>query len=385
MIDTMFVALLLALAIGWWLGRYGLPRFSHPWIRPRSQQYLKGFTYLINEQSDAAVDSFLAQLDVNPKTLEMHIAIGTMLRRKGELDRAIRVHQNLLESRSLNASELSLAQLELARDFYSAGILDRVEGILCDMINGGTRYKEEALHLLLDVYRDLQQWQDALDTANTLRKVSPSAAAIKGLSEAMGHYCCQLAEESLEKDNTNEAERHIANALSYDPGCARATILAASIAVGVEGEAVAKRALYKVADQDVSLFSEAVKVLERLPVDETSLHVVQQAHQRYPSQSAFLYLYQATDTLQGEAASQQLLLDEVSTHPSLTALDTYLARQPVEKTNAEVRGVVRHTLQSILSRRDRYLCRHCGFRGSQLHWLCPKCKRWGEIRQRYGL
>ncbi len=385
MIDTMFVALLVALAIGWWLGRYGVPRFSLPWIRPRSQQYLKGFTYLINEQSDAAVDSFLAQLDVNPKTLEMHIAIGTMLRRKGELDRAIRVHQNLLDSRALNAIEMSLAQLELARDFYSAGILDRVEGILCDMINRGARYKEEALHLLLDVYRDLQQWQEALDTANHLRKVSPSTAAVKGLSEAMGHYCCQLAEDALENNKTVEAEKHIANALSYDPCCARATILAASISIASEGDEAAKKTLYKIVEQDVSLFSEAVKVLSSLPLDETSMRVVKQAHQRYPSQSAFLYLYQATDALQGEEAAQRLSLDEVSTRPSLTALDTYLARQPVDKTNAEVRGVVRHTLQSILSRRDRYVCRNCGFRGSQMHWLCPKCKRWGEIRQRYGL
>ena len=130
----LYVVLVLALAIGWWLGKYGLPNLPFSWQRPRSHQYLKGFTYLINEQSDAAVDSFLSQLDVNPKTLEMHIAIGSMLRRKGELERAIRIHQNLLESATLSDAELSLAQLELARDFYSAGILDRVENILSDMV-----------------------------------------------------------------------------------------------------------------------------------------------------------------------------------------------------------------------------------------------------------
>jgi lipopolysaccharide biosynthesis regulator YciM len=151
------------------------------------------------------------------------------------------------------------------------------------------------------------------------------------------------------------------------------------------GEAQAKQQLLCVADQDVSLFSESVVELELLSFEPETLQAVDRVHQHQPSQSSFIYLYKAISALQDEAAAQQFLLREVSARPSLTALDTYLERQPVEKTNAEVRGVVRHTLQAMLARRDRYVCRNCGFRGNQMHWLCPKCKRWGEIRQRYGL
>jgi len=383
--DMLYVVLVLALAIGWWLGKYGLPNLPFSWQRPRSHQYLKGFTYLINEQSDAAVDSFLSQLDVNPKTLEMHIAIGSMLRRKGELERAIRIHQNLLESATLSDAELSLAQLELARDFYSAGILDRVENILSDMVNRDSLYRQEALHLLLDVYRDLQQWQDALDTANILRRLLSSAEEIKGLSDAMAHYCCQLAEEAIEQSHDADGEKCLAKAFSYDANCVRASILKARLIRKTAGEAQAKQQLLCVADQDVSLFSESVVELELLSFEQETLQAVDRVHQHQPSQSSFIYLYKAISALQDEAAAQQFLLREVSARPSLTALDTYLERQPVEKTNAEVRGVVRHTLQAMLARRDRYVCRNCGFRGNQMHWLCPKCKRWGEIRQRYGL
>lgn len=385
MSGTLYALLVLALGIGWWLGKYGWPHWSMPWRRPRTKQYLKGLTYLINEQSDAAVDSFLAQLDVNPKTLEMHIAIGSMLRRKGELDRAIRIHQNILESGSLNTKEMSLAQLELARDFYSAGILDRVETILLDMIQRGARYQIEAHNLLLNVYRDLQQWQDALDTAVTLRRLSISATELKKLSEAMGHYCCELALEAIEQHQIRLAESHLQQALLYHPSCVRATIMAATLAEGIEGVEAAKQRLYKIVEQDVSLFSEAINVLATMEVDEATIQVVRSAHQLHPSLSAFQYLYAATCSQAGEEAAQQFLLEEVSTRPSITALDRYLEHQPLNKTNQDVRGIVRHTLQRILTRRDRYVCRHCGFRGSHMHWLCPKCKRWGEIRQRYGL
>lgn len=381
----LYFVLLLALAIGWWLGRHGLPTWSLSWRRPRTKQYLKGLTYLINEQSDAAVDTFLAQLDVTPKTLEMHIAIGSMLRRKGELDRAIRVHQNILESQALSAKELSLAQLELARDFYGAGILDRVETILLDMVQQGSRYQVEAHQLLLKVYRDLQQWQDALDCAVTLRRLMSSASDIKELSEAMGHYCCELALEAIEAKQLQRAEKHLDDALTYDPNCVRATILAATLATGNEGIVSAKQRLFKIVEQDISLFSEAINVLATMPVDDEALHIIEQAHHQYPSLSAFKYVLAATQARGSEQAVQQFLQGEVSARPSITALDCYLAFQPVDKTNQEVRGVVRQTLKSIMSRRDRYACRYCGFRGRQMHWLCPKCKRWGEIRQRYGL
>ncbi|MEY3017169.1 MAG: hypothetical protein RL336_304 [Pseudomonadota bacterium] len=383
--EALILVIFLAIAIGWWLGRYGLPSLRFSWRRPRTKEYLKGFTYLINEQSDAAVDAFLDQLDVTPKTLEMHIAIGTMLRRKGELDRAIRVHQNLLESRTLGATELSLAQLELARDFYSAGILDRVESILSDMVRGQTSYYKEAMRLLIDVYQDMQQWQDALDIATQLRRHISSTEETRRLCESMGQYCCELAEEAIAREASQEAEAYIQQALTYYPGCVRASILAATLATKRGDEASAKLHLYKVADQDVSLFSEAVDNLSNLTVDEKSVDVVRRAHQAHPSHSAFVYLYNAINQQQGEEEAQHFLEGEVSSRPSLTALDTYVAHQSVHKTDTEVRGVVRHTLQTIMGRRDRYICLHCGFRGNQMHWLCPKCKRWGDIRQRHGL
>jgi lipopolysaccharide biosynthesis regulator YciM len=383
--EALILVIFLAIAIGWWMGRYGLPSLRFFWQRPRTKEYLRGFTYLINEQSDTAVDTFLDQLDVTPNTLEMHIAIGTMLRRKGELDRAIRVHQNLLESQSLDASELSLAQLELARDFYSAGILDRVESILCDMVRDQTSYFKEAMRLLIDVYQDMQQWQDALDIATQLRRQISSSEETKRLCEAMGHYCCELAEEAIAKDLPKEAEDKIQQALTYYPGCVRASILAASLACRQGDEASAKLHLYKVADQDVSLFSEAIDHLSNLTIDEKSVDIVRKAHQAHPSHSNFVYLYNAINQQQGEEEAQHFLESEVSSRPSLTALDTYVAHQSFHKTDAEVRGVVRHTLQTIVARRDRYICLHCGFRGNQMHWLCPKCKRWGDIRQRHGL
>jgi len=388
---ALFVTLFVALAFGWALGKFGTPRRINFWRRPRSEAYLKGLTYLINEQSDAAVDSFISQLDVSPKTLEMHLSIGSLLRRKGEIDRAIRIHQHLIDSSALGEREVSIAQLELARDFYSAGILDRAESILCDLVGRSSLLREDAQKLLLSVYRDERSWSKALAVATDLRKQQASKKDGESvrqqvvMTKIIAHFCCELAEESIADGEFDSAYNYIGRALKYDSDCVRATLLKARL-LGVEGEEQrAKTLLLGVAHQDSSLFSEAAEELLNLSMDVQTLQKVTQLHQESASYSGLLYLVEANRELNGQAVLSELIKQELDLRPSLIGLNLYLDVTSQASESSVSHEVVRAVLNGLSQRRARYICHHCGFHGNQMHWLCPSCKQWGEIRQRYGL
>lgn len=385
----LFIVLLIALAFGWSLGKYGEPRIFK-WRCPNSDDYFKGLNYLINDQADVAVESFIEQLEVTPKTLEMHLSIGSILRRKGELDRAIRIHQNLINSQSLGDKEICLAQIELARDFYASGILDRAENILLDLSGRSELFRIDAQLLLISVYRDERSWHKAINIGNALRKQFSSGKEVatvqqqQKLSKALAHFCCELAEEALIESTTIDVQDFIAKALAYDSGCVRANLLAAKAAILAGNESKAKRYLLDVALQDESFFSEAVDVLATFSVDAETLQSVTNIQYKTPSHSGLMYMISANKQLFGDEQAEQVLKNELVSNPSFSGLNQYLELKSTT-INDETNDLVKAVLQRLHPIRVNYECLHCGFRGSQMHWLCPSCKQWGEIRQRYGL
>lgn len=386
---ALFGILLVALAFGWSLGKYGPPRIFLG-RKASSEDYLKGLTYLINEQSDVAVEGFIDQLEVTPQTLEMHLSIGGILRRKGEFDRAVRIHQNLIDSRSLGEREINIAQLELARDFYSAGILDRAETILLDLIDRSLLLRADSQQLLLVVYQDERSWLKAINIASQLRKqyalekdARSSLQQLK-VTKALAHFSCEIAEEKLTDGALIDAQTWVDKAINYDMNCVRANLLEAKLAILNHNESKAKKSLLAVAKQDSSLFSEAAEQLATLSFDDDTLKNVAAIQKLTPSFSGFMYVVAANQQLYGISQAEQFVRQELASHPSLIGLSTYLQLRP-NSFEDDTGSVFKTVLQGLLQRRSRYYCLHCGFRGIQMHWLCPSCKQWGEIRQRYGL
>ena len=205
----LLVLLVLAVAAGWTLGRSGL-RMDMAGRVQLPSQYYRGFNFLLDGEEEDAVDAFTEALAVNEETLDTHIALGSVLRKRGEVDRAIRIHQNLLKRPQLSMVQLHQSHLELARDFIAAGLYDRAEQLLVDLAAQSSEFSATAQRHLLDVYEAQRDWSAAVTIAEELIALAESegqSAAGHGqpAQQLRGHYLCEQAEQALESGDYGAA------------------------------------------------------------------------------------------------------------------------------------------------------------------------------------
>lgn len=385
--DLLLLSLLvLAVACGWWLGRRQRGQ-AQP---AATQQYhYQGLNYLLNEQNDAALDQFINALEVNAETLDTHLAVGSLMRRRGEVDRAIRIHQNLLSRPSLPQAYQQQAHLELARDFIAAGLLDRAERLLEDLQAQAPQMRPVAMRHLIEIYQDEKEWQQALDTGKQLlprRSFLSAEAADPELLCALAHYCCELAELAQADNDIRQARIHLQQALDYDRGCVRASLLLAQIEAEAGRCRQGIKALRAIRRQDPDLLPEALTLLRQLHQQDNSLPEYRQflddCLQQQPSATLLLALADEIQHAEGEQQAIAFISAQLQQRPSLRGLSRLVQLQ-LQQTGNEARqnlGLVQDLIAQLLSRKPRYRCQHCGFAGRHLHWLCPSCKRWGEIK-----
>lgn len=390
MSDALLLALVfVAIAIGWYLGRRGSLLGA---TRSRSAvdaNYYKGLNYLINEQPDSAIDAFIDALEVNTETLDTHIAVGNLMRRKGEVERAIRVHQNLLSRPSLPREYMHQAHLELARDFISAGLFDRAEGLLQDLLDNAPELREVTLRHLLEIYQDEKEWQRAIDIGKKLlpkRSILKSHAVVDSdIPVALAHYCCEMAEGALLKNDYHSVRLHLKKALAYDRSCVRALLLLARVEHETGHYGLAIKALRAVREQDPVFLSEAIELLrscfERLGQPENFQTFLQASLNEAPSATVILALVDDIRSRKGDAEAVRFIEDQLKRRPSLRGLDKLVDIQIANSSGSarENLKILHVLLQQLMHNKPHYRCRHCGFAGKQLHWICPGCKRWGEI------
>lgn len=378
-----------AIAIGWWLGRRGrmAPVENNGALH---HQYYKGLNFLINDRPDSALDAFIEALEVNSETLETHIAVGNLMRRKGEVERAIRIHQNLLSRPSLARVHLHQAHLELARDFISAGLLDRAERLLQDLIKEAPELKETAMRHLLEIYKDEKEWQQAIDIAEellpkrSLLKATPPVD--KTVTSALSHYFCELAELSLVKNDYHSARVQLKKALSHDRDCVRASLLIADIEFRTGHYDKAIKNLRKVRDQDPVFIPETIELLrssfERLGDDGGFYRYMLESLDIYPSATIVLNLVEEIIAKKGHLAAADFLAKELKKRPSLRGLAKLVEFHIANSSgpSKENLTILQLLIEQLMQSKPRYQCHHCGFSGKRLHWLCPGCKQWGQIK-----
>ncbi|WP_101757202.1 lipopolysaccharide assembly protein LapB [Oceanicoccus sp. KOV_DT_Chl] len=378
-----------AIAIGWLLGRK--PKIEANDVPAvRHHQYYKGLNFLLNDQPDGALDTFIEALEVNSETLETHIAIGNLMRRKGEVERAIRIHQNLLSRPSLSRVHLHQAHLELARDFISAGLWDRAEGLLLDLIKDAPELKAVAMRHLLEIYQDEKEWQQAIDTAKQLLpkryllKASPPVDA--SINDALAHYCCELAELALQKKDFHSTRNYLKQALSYDRSCVRASLLAAEVEYRTGHLPKAIQNLRKVWGQDPVFIPETVPLLkacyQKLDDDQAFQNDLKQALDICPSVTTLLALVELIKSKQGDLAATEFLGKALAERPSLRGLAKFVELH-IDNSGGRARenfSILQLLIEQLLEAKPQYQCQHCGFAGKHLHWLCPGCKHWGQVK-----
>lgn len=371
-------------ALGWGAARVDIRHVMHE-SRAVPRSYFKGLNYLLNEQPDKAIEAFLEVARMDPDTLELHFALGALFRRRGELDRAIRIHQNLVDRADLAQEPRMKALYELGQDFFKAGLLDRAEEVFRRLETGV--HARDALRHILDIQMLTKDWAQAIQTAGRLEKMGCPA-----VHADVAHFHCELAAAASLKGDEEEAKRHLENALALNRRAARAWIMLGDLEAqaGRDERAIAHwRRIEEVNPAYLPLVAERLMQAHvRLGRGEEGLALLRAYLERRPSADLLHLLFQSVAESQGWQAARQLAADELKRNPSLRALDDFLlacnAVNPDPAQNRVENQLVQDLVHRQVSKDAYYLCGNCGFKARQFFWQCPACARWESISPERG-
>lgn len=369
-------------ALGWGAARVDIRHVMHE-SRAVPRSYFKGLNYLLNEQPDKAIEAFLEVARMDPDTLELHFALGALFRRRGELDRAIRIHQNLVDRADLGQGPRTKALYELGQDFFKAGLLDRAEEVFRRLETGV--HARDALRHILDIQILTKEWAQAIQTAARLEKMGCPA-----LDADVAHFHCELAGAASLKGDQEGARRHLEAALAQNRRCARAWIMLGDLAAqaGSDEEAIARwRRIEEVNPAYLTLVAERlIQAYSRLGRGQEGLDLLRAYLERRPSADLLHLLFQHVADSQGWQAARQVAAEALKRNPSLRALDDFLQASNAvnpEETRVE-HQIARDLVHRQVSKDANYTCGNCGFKARQFFWQCPACARWESITPERG-
>lgn len=385
MTEWLLLALVpLAAVGGWWLARKFFRHNESVRNRQFSSRYFQGLNYLLNEQPDKAIQVFLEMAEVNKDTFETHLALGALFRRRGEVDRAIRIHQNIISKHNLDESQRTKALLELGEDYMRAGLFDRAERLFSELTERGS-HAPSALKHLLDIYQLEKDWDKALEKGTELEEVTGERMGV-----LMSHFCCELAEQDLQAGDPEAARKRLRQARRYDPKGIRARIVQAKIARHREDFVEAMGIYEEVAAMDgdfvPDILEHYLECAESSGQDQRAQETLRSWCESSGSISVILKLTERIRASDGIEPAAEFLAGELAKHPSVRGLDKLielkLAGGPAIESGDEI---LRAVAQRLLARQPTHRCSHCGYSGHTNYWQCPSCRRWGTTRVIHGV
>lgn len=376
---------LMSLGIAWYAGYRSRPKEEPQRKVNLPRDYLIGLNFLLNEETDKAVDIFIKMLEVDSDTVETHLAVGKLFRRKGEVDRAIRIHQNLIARPQLERSYREQSLYELGQDYLSAGMLDRAERIFIELINTKP-HSPQAIRTLIDIYQQEKSWDKAIHAAQKYEAVTK-----QNMQPVIAHYYCELAEAAVIKKKYDAALEYTQQAISCDKSCARASLSQAKILMQQGEYKSASRTLKKIKDQNPNYLSEAIDLLascyEKMNDEEKLVVYLKQLLDEYPRVPVVLILAERIRKWKGDKVAASFVADYVRRYPSLRGLYLFinLYISSAEGRAKEDLHILQNLMKKLLAGKPDYQCSSCGFSGKTLHWQCPGCRQWSTILPIYSL
>jgi len=377
--DLLWLLLPLAAASGWLIARYDTGRKAARSLDLPSA-YFKGLNFLLNEQPDKAIEIFIQVLEVNSDTVETHLALGNLFRRRGEVERAIRIHQNLIARPTLDREQRTQALLELGQDYFKAGLFDRAENLFLELAEVRA-HSEQALRLLLSIYQQEKEWDKAIQTAQKLGRVSG-----KRMDDVIAQYHCEFAEQALAKKNIGAAREALRRALAVDSGCVRASILLGDLEAEEGRDRAAIQAWQRVEQQDAQYFGEvASRIAEayrRLDDAQGLYRFFSEALQRHASVALVLTFADIIKERDGVKAAEKFVVEWLRRRPNVHGLHRLLELN-IEQADTGVRNdliLLKGIIEELRQQHQGYACQQCGFKGRTLHWLCPGCSHWNTVK-----
>lgn len=382
--------LLTAISAGWLLGKLGnrSNKQTGDGLGSIFHDYFVGLNYLLNDEPDEAIDTFIKALEINSETIETHLALGALLRRRGTVDKAIKVHQTLLARPGLEADMADAARIQLAQDYITGGLLDRAERLLKELMQENSVAKWEALQLLITIYQTEKEWESAVACTQELL----SNARYKKDSDwnaRAAHYCCEIAEQFIDKEENGKARDSIKRAFGFRRHSVRAAVLLARIEQRLGNFKAANREYLRIMQQNPAFVPQILKAMrksfaaiDKLPDFKHSLsdHV-----SNHFDPVALNMLVQLITESDGSEAAIRFLRMKIASEPSVTAATQLLKLEAGLQEEAQATDLERihQMLENMLKKRAGYQCNQCGYESKNLYWLCPSCHTWDSIEPNY--
>jgi lipopolysaccharide biosynthesis regulator YciM len=363
-----WILVLAALVLGILAGHFGWGKRWPASLGRLHPDYVTGLDYLVAEQPDRALDMFLKLMDANADTIETHFALGTLYRRRGEVERAIRIHQNLLARDALAPEHREQALLALAQDYLRAGVLDRAEGLF-QQVSEVPRLRASALDALRLVYERQHEWQQALGTYRQLSTIKAAPAR-----RVAAHYLCELAAQSIERGDMAGARRQLRDARSEAAPFPRAALLRARIAERDAQPQLAIRLLRSALAEAPALLQEELPHLLELvgPAarDTVLAELVAQAQSRDFGELKRLVFAAISADLVGSPALRASVEKVFSQDDALQGI--------WHDDPAQYERIARE-IGTLLAHAEKFRCNECGFSGRNFYWHCPACHAWDSF------
>ncbi len=369
---------------GWWVARKKTRHLSSRQESSLNPDYFKGLNYVLNEQPDKAIEVFIRMLEVDSETVETHLALGNLFRRRGEVDRAIRIHQNLIARPNLSQEQKSQALVELGLDYMRSGLLDRAEGLFNQLLDMGM-HSTEASRSLLDIYQQEKDWERAIECARRLEAETGDKHIIE-----ISQFYCELAEAQITPGNTRGAEDNLKKALNIDPRCVRASILEAKLLFEAGNYKAALKAYKRIEKQDADYLPEVINSIldcyRKLGQLEEACSYLKDVHEQYGGITLTLHLTELIMELQGEEEGLKFISEALYRRPTVKGVDRLL-EYTMNGTGKDIRNnleTIKGLTSNLLIDRAIYRCQKCGFDARTIHWQCPGCKSWTTIKPIQG-
>ena len=386
MLELLFLLLPVAAAYGWYMGRRSAQQSKQDDASRLSRDYVTGVNFLLSNQQDKAVDLFLDMLKEDTGTVEAHLTLGNLFRSRGEVDRAIRIHQSLMESASLTYDQRLLAVQQLGRDYMAAGLYDRAEGMFKQLVDE-TDFRLSALQQLLQIYQATSDWQSAIEVAERLVKLGKD----KHRGE-IANFWCELALQQMAGNDLDKAMALLRKGAAAARNSARVSIMMGRVWMEKGDYAKAGESLERVIEQDKELVGETLEMLQTCyqqlgKTDEWEAFLRRCAEENTGA-TADLMLAQILEQREGVDAAQNYVTRQLERHPTMRVfhkLIDYHINEDEEGRAKESLGVLRHMVGEQVRSKPRYRCQKCGFTAHTLYWHCPSCRSWSTIKPIRGL
>jgi len=382
----LFLLLPVAVAYGWFMRGYSLKQKDHSSQQALSIKYSTGLNYLFSNQQDKAIDYLLEALKLEDDSVEAHFAMANLFRRRGELDRALKVHEHLVQQKHLPNNAQQQAIFELGKDFLSAGLYDRAENMFEQLLKS-KEYGLKSLAFLMQIFQSTKDWERGVALKKSIVKTKD-----KKLMHNLANFYCELATVALAKDEFIEVLELLENALVQDPNSCRANWLMAQIYENHQQYEEACQCYQDIYVQDKEFFPDVIDKMhhcyKELGEEEAFFKFIRKVYEETGSSSALISYLNFIEETNNLSKAKEFMLLALKRRPTIRGFKHFVKMQMIEseqESTTENLDVIKQLISEYLKLKHRYSCRTCGFNSSTHYWSCPSCHDWEQLKPVRGL